>query len=276
MNGTDLERERARVGVSRQDLARLLGVSRDRVEAWEGRGQPVPRRYRRQIAWRLAVAERLHALEVSGLPDCAWAAEREQVISPRACGAHQELVELFEHQRTCELCRARDQFELERFGPLPPYLPPVWVRASDAMAERFSLRSPLNVSEAVILLGGIVSVLAAAWLLRHAPYFEPLAILLYPIGLVLGAVVVLALYFALTPLHSLGALGRWLSRCVAAAGGTMAFLGLFVIAGYGALLGRGDPATWRDTIVTCAVLGVGWGSLWPLARGSRVGSYFPR
>jgi hypothetical protein len=67
-----------------------------------------------------AVAERLQALETSGLPVCAWVLAWEAMPRPAAMrDSMRHDLALMEHTRACTTCDARVQWAEARFGPWP-------------------------------------------------------------------------------------------------------------------------------------------------------------
>jgi hypothetical protein len=111
---------RERLGLSIEDLSADLALTPDVVQSWETGTVRVPARVARELQWRLAVKARHEALAGSGLPECAWMVAWDEEQFPegmKAQTAHMERAA--EHLTSCSVCKAREQFVVERFGEMP-------------------------------------------------------------------------------------------------------------------------------------------------------------
>ena len=121
MTGSEALAARCPLGLSETDLAVETGTTPSAVAAWEVGKIKVPRHVAVDLTWRVARNERLAALEASGLPECAWARTFEAEPIPEKLDAQtKRLDRLIDHSKTCEVCRARDNFIEGRFPPMPP------------------------------------------------------------------------------------------------------------------------------------------------------------
>jgi hypothetical protein len=249
-------------------LAEESGFSADQIREWE-RGQVVPRRPARVLAWHLAHAERERALEMSGLPVCEWVHQWEirfEALPFASDASQQQLKELEDHTSTCPLCRRRAEYVDERFGPLPPYPEGRLARLLGPLLDAASV--PNGWQGAVTIAGVVFILFGLARLMRHLPYSEPLGLVSYVLALAAGGTVLLSLYYGgLSPLHSRGAVARWLARCIAGIAGMVAFTGIFIISGYGSTLNKsGDPITWTQGVGLGTAMGVLYATFWPIAK----------
>ena len=121
MTGDEFQAIQAKLGLTNDALAAELGLTPAVIEAWREGRAGVPRRHAETLRWRGAVAERLAALDASGLPSCEWIAEwDEQKPPPSDAAAPRELARFERHIAQCPTCVARETFVNERFGPMPP------------------------------------------------------------------------------------------------------------------------------------------------------------
>ena len=185
VNTTEFQAMRQRLQQSDEELADFLGVSPGTVLAWIEARREVPRRYAQQIEWLAASAEREAALRDSGLPECHWM--QAHVAKPLADDQDAVLKHVKaanDHVEGCPVCRAREQFIEERFGPMPPMPQSGWMRVF-------------------------------AWIERIPPWARPAAVG----AAILGAIVSLRVAFALPVLFSNpDKLGEALLAVAAAAG----------------------------------------------------------
>ena len=120
------------------------------VAAWEDGRIEVPRRVAIDLTWRIARIERVAALAASGLAECSWVPAFEAEPVPRKIEAQTAHFErLLEHNKTCDLCRARQAFIAERFGPMPPAPRHGWMVIVMPIVERLR-RLPPRAQPAVI------------------------------------------------------------------------------------------------------------------------------
>lgn len=137
MNSSEAKQARLTLELRPEDLAAEVSATPDAVGAWESGRIRVPGFVATHLQWRVAVHERERALETSGLPECAWVRAFERRPEPGGFGAHNKhLEQLTAHLETCETCRAREAYLVERFGPMPR--PPLrgWLAVAVPIADR--------------------------------------------------------------------------------------------------------------------------------------------
>jgi hypothetical protein len=123
MSRTEFRAARDKLDWSIEKLAQELRVDPEKARAWDEGLKPIPRLAARRVRWLLANAERLAALEASGLPECEWLGEWEQraekLAEPADFEPHLKALDL--HRANCATCRAREEYVAKRFPPMPPY-----------------------------------------------------------------------------------------------------------------------------------------------------------
>ena len=263
MNGKQLRRDRERLRVSRTELALAAGIPRDDVAGWERSGASIPRQVRGRVVASLAAANRARLLEGCGLPECGWAADRNE---PAERGP-----EARAHVAACELCQARERYADERAYIAPTAFSHGGRLAPGRVLDLLAVASGPSLT--LVWAGVVIILLGLARLLRHLPFHELLVLVVYPFALLLAAVVGVGVYTALAPLHERGAVTQWIARCVACMGASVGFASMFVISGYGRTLGRhGGIETWGEAVAMGMIVGFLYATVWPLvASWRRVG-----
>lgn len=133
----EAEQARTTLGLNRVELAVEKNVTPDAVAAWEAGRIEVPERIAIDLRWRVARKERIAALASSGLPACPWVAEFEKETIPTKLDDHtNRVMRLVEHTKSCEVCRSREHYLDERFGPMPPAPREGWVGVLTLTVER--------------------------------------------------------------------------------------------------------------------------------------------
>lgn len=143
MTADDVIAARRTLGLTPDALAAELGLTPAVVAAWEAGAVAVPRRFARDLAWRLAAAEREAALAASGLPECAWVGAWASAPAASAAKAQLARLEALQaHAAACPECRAREAYVADRFPAMPA--PPVagWVAALGWVSERVDRLPP--------------------------------------------------------------------------------------------------------------------------------------
>lgn len=147
-----MEVARKALGWTDDEVAAELGVTTAVVRGWAAGSAPIPRRHAQQLVWQAAVAERQAALRESGLPECSWLNAHMGVI-PEDAGALERHARATEaHLASCEVCQARERYEAEHFGPLPPPPQPAWIGVFQWIAHVPSWARPAVIG-ATILIG---------------------------------------------------------------------------------------------------------------------------
>jgi len=140
------------------ELAEVLGVKPDALDAWVRTGRGIPRRAVKWLEFVADAVARRQALAESGISECDWIT----AFSYPENGSLDELAEADKlarlHQKECSRCRQRNRFLEERFGP--PKTPPVgWLGLIVAKTGRVILRVPGPLRPAAVgaaIIGGIV------------------------------------------------------------------------------------------------------------------------
>jgi transcriptional regulator with XRE-family HTH domain len=128
---------RDKLGLSVADLAHELGLTPNVVEAWERGSVSVPSKLAKELKWREAVVDRQRALVESGLAECDWMAAWESEPVPDKLETHTAHLErALNHQKSCEICQAREKFARERFGEMPARPMAWWMRGLAWIASR--------------------------------------------------------------------------------------------------------------------------------------------
>jgi hypothetical protein len=213
--------ERFPIGDEEAGLIAAFAVPSDAVVAWNS-GRRVPRRHRAALQWIAGIAQREAALAESGLPKCDWLSRVEEVMPPDETASMAREAEIAAHLKGCPLCKARDEWEEERFGRIrpPPY--PLWLRLFSWIIDS----PPDWARPAVIgatLLGGIAALRGVGLVLLNPSLIiqAPLAILAAAGAGAAGGLVFTATRPLLRPL---GWLGDYLTGivCVSAYMGALA------------------------------------------------------
>jgi transcriptional regulator with XRE-family HTH domain len=128
MNSREFLAARERAGLSQEAAAAEFNVTPAVVAGWESGSVSIPRRYAQEMTWRAAVAERQAALAASGLPRCGWVAAWENEPTPGSARKRVKHLEALEaHAASCSVCRAREEFIVRAFPPMPPRPLPAWM-----------------------------------------------------------------------------------------------------------------------------------------------------
>jgi hypothetical protein len=215
------------------------------------------------------MARREAALRAAGIPECAWSVSHAKVdvdsMSDEQLSAWASQIE--DHQLACELCRRREDYLLERFGPAPsPPLPqgfrlltPVFhlQRVLSRIPSKGKARLRPQLVAGIGLLSALVGLLP-----RHGAWL----VLLYPLSLAAAGFVGFPIFrFLAEPKQ--GRLVRWLVVCMACVGAAWAFGAVYLLSGYTSILDtEGQALTWIDWSVIGAIMGLAFGTL-----GSLVG-----
>ena len=224
---TEFNAARQILALTDDELAIELGVTPAVIRAYGAGSARIPERHALLLAWRVAVEERTAALRESGLPECEWIKAYEDAPAPTDIDVQlRQLKEVETHITTCDVCIARQRFENDRFGPMPPLPVSGWARAFSWIDRVPSWARPAAVGAAI--LAGIVSlrlVLALPSLFR-AP--EKLGGLLIAIVAAAAAGAAGGLAYTLTrpTLRKLGVVGAYLSGIVC----VFAYMGALLIA----------------------------------------------
>lgn len=137
MTPAELTAARQRLDLTPDALAADLALTPAIVRAWEAGTVPVPARHADELRWRVAMAERVDALESSGLPACAWVATWEAAPEPDGLAAMTKRYEALDaHTAACPTCVARQRWVDERFPPLPRRPIGGWIGVVAAISER--------------------------------------------------------------------------------------------------------------------------------------------
>ena len=114
--------------LSEDALAAETNTTPALVAAWESGRIEVPRHIGVELTWRVAQAERLAALEVAGLAQCAWVEAFEaEAVPAKLAEQSARLDRLLAHEKSCDICKARDAYVAEHFPPMPPAPRPGWM-----------------------------------------------------------------------------------------------------------------------------------------------------
>lgn len=112
---------REALGLSHVQLAAELAVTEGEARGWQDGSVPIPRRFARQLQWRLAMRQREVEMEASGLPECAWVHEWEgKYATVGVAPESKQLAALESHAGGCPVCQARGAYA-ETLPPLPEY-----------------------------------------------------------------------------------------------------------------------------------------------------------
>ena len=121
LTGREARLVREKLCLTPTQLAVELNSTPAALVAWEEGRTRVPRHIAADLAWRGAIHERQAALAASGLPQCDWMTAFEQQSAPTDLEQQSDRLALVvAHEKTCELCAAREAFIAERFPPMPP------------------------------------------------------------------------------------------------------------------------------------------------------------
>lgn len=136
MTAFDFAAVRARIADVDSELAANLGVTTARLELWRSGRQSVPPHQQRLLQFFAASADRVRALEASGLPECEWLRRFDATELPDESDAVAErFKELGSHLDSCAVCQARERFANERCGRMPSYPLGGWM-SGIAVVER--------------------------------------------------------------------------------------------------------------------------------------------
>ena len=120
MTGTEVRAARERMGLTPEQLAEEMGISPEALRGWEDGSVKPPRGTEQDLAFTEAVLERRAALAASGIPECAWVTEWEQLPEAENLDRMTEQLErLNEHSAACPTCTRRERYLDEHFPPLP-------------------------------------------------------------------------------------------------------------------------------------------------------------
>ena len=197
------------------ELAIELGVTPAVIRAYGAGTARIPKRHAQMLAWRVAAEERQAALRESGLPECGWIKAYEDAPAPKDIDAQlRQLKEVEAHLTTCPVCTARQRYEADRFGPMPPLPETGWVRAFSWVDRLPSWARPAAVGAAILAAIVCVRFVFAVPALLRAP--EKLGGLL--IAIIAAAAAGAAGGFAYTltrpTLRKLGVVGAYLTGIV--------------------------------------------------------------
>jgi hypothetical protein len=137
MTSVELIKARTWLGFSADRLAADLGLPPAIIAAWESDRDKIPAHIAEDLRWRAALAERLAALETSGVPECEWMRALEAKPVPtkqKAVAARYE--EVIAHGNGCPTCLAREQFITDHFPPMPPRPMPASMRVLAWIVKR--------------------------------------------------------------------------------------------------------------------------------------------
>ena len=235
MNGKQFRRECERLGLSTRDLAADLEIPPDTITEWKR--SAVPRRYTREVAWHIVAAERDAALARSGLPECEWmqrweAAYDASVHLPVDRKFEEELDEMRAHPQGCDVCTRREQFLLDKFGPMPDYPGNSGFRVP-LLAGIIDVFRDSNGWRRVALIAAVVtSLFGIARFLPHLPRSWQLVFVAFVLAYTAGIILMLGIYGGMKSLHG-SAFGRWLARCAAGVAAGTAFFGALDVSGFG-------------------------------------------
>ncbi len=213
--------------------------------------------------WNAEMDKRSAELVQAGLPECAWmrnhASTDLAMLGPD--GLSRWAAETEHHQATCEVCRRREQFVTDRFGPAP--LPPVPGRSLVAplaylhgTLSRIPSTGKARFRPAVLAIIGILSALISIPP-RHGVWL----VLLYPLSLA-GAGFVGFPVFRLLAEPKQGPIRRWLVLCIACVAAAWTFSGVYLLSGYSSVLDKSDqPLTWSEWSLLGLVMGLMFGTV---------------
>src|SRR5687768_17277420 len=154
---TEFNAVREILGLTEDELAIELNVTPAVIRAYGAGTARIAKRHSELLEWRVAMAERVAALEESGLPECDWMKAYNDAPVPKDIDAElRQLKEVETHITTCDVCIARQRFENDRFGPMPPLPVSGWARAFSWVERVPSWARPAAVGAAI--LAAIVSV----------------------------------------------------------------------------------------------------------------------
>lgn len=122
------------------------------------------------------------------------------------------------------------------------------------------------VSWTVFLAPGL---LLAAGALRLLPFADAWAFVLYPVALIVGGVLAMNVHDASRRLRARGAVIRWVARCLVGSTGMVGFVGTFFVSGYSAIFTADEPLSLGGALLLAVSSGVGYGTIWPLAKWMR-------
>jgi hypothetical protein len=166
VTGLELAARRARLGYDLDRLAELFNAHVDEVRGWETISGALPRSLSRRLDWLLANAERMPAMERSGLPPCAWADAQVRGLDSKDVATVTRVVEeLKRHEATCETCQRRLAFA-DTLPPLPPMpLPPLAQAVLTVSGAIRRLPAWLRPAATGGLLFGVMTIFRAGFML---------------------------------------------------------------------------------------------------------------
>ena len=224
MTAAEFAAARKAIGWTHDEVAAELGITPAVVRGWAAGTVPVPRRFAKQLAWEAAIAERRAALQASGLPECGWMNTHLEGIPADADGLERHQRATQAHAANCEVCRARERYETEHLGPLPPPPLPAWM-----YMFRWIDRVPQGARPAVVGAALLAAVVLVRVLLSPPALLAAqggLVEVVLAIGTAAGAGAAGGLAYSLTrpSLRKLGRVGAYLTGivCVLAYTGALA------------------------------------------------------
>jgi hypothetical protein len=217
--------------------------------------------------WFKRAREQEVALEQSGLPDCPWQSSQIELASTASGDKLARLLnELETHAESCSICRAREQFLLDRFGKQLP--PPTWLQRIRPIGQLIQRHGRLGKAAAALLFVGVILALGLA--IRLLPHLELMEIPVYLLAMLGLAVSAFAAYQSIGLLQWAGLLGRWIANCCAGIGGMIVFVWVFRLSGYASAFSRENVAgTIGEDMTMALFLGFLYGTFVPLVVWGR-------
>jgi hypothetical protein len=203
-------------------LANRLGILVSELDELAAGSRPISRLQARRLHYCLAIAERKAALAAAGLDVCPWIQrwnEAEVSSEPDALIAHAQSAEA--HAQTCPQCQRREQFVLERFGPMPAYPQGIWESLLEIPLALPTWAQPAAFGAAVLV--GIVALRLLIAGMGSSTFSGAEALRALAAAALGGAAGGVAYSLTRPTLRKLGTLGAYLTGvvCVIAYGGSL-------------------------------------------------------